>query len=149
VRCQVDETGTWHLICPGTCWKRASGGVVDGDNAEAHKWYRYGGMWKNKHDAVSAKMKKRKPENAPRNRAQQELSAAESELKMPNGDGRGSSSELDVHQDSLYPAWVGSGTQYTKDDQITWHHQTWSCRQSHVSTETRTPDKTVSLWKKV
>lgn len=29
---------------------------MDGDGA--NKFYRYGGMWKNKHDAVSAKMKK-------------------------------------------------------------------------------------------
>jgi len=31
---------------------------VDGDQTEEHKWYRYGGMWKNKHEAVSAKMPK-------------------------------------------------------------------------------------------
>ena len=31
---------------------------MDGDNAEEHKYYRYGGMWKNKHEAVSAKKPK-------------------------------------------------------------------------------------------
>ncbi|KAK4545118.1 hypothetical protein LTR36_003669 [Oleoguttula mirabilis] len=58
VRCQIDETGKWHFVCPGKCWKAVSGGVVDGD-AE-HEHYLYGGMWKNKHDAVSAKMPKNK-----------------------------------------------------------------------------------------
>ena len=60
VRCQTDESGKWHLVCPGKCWKQVSGGVVDGDKAEEHKYYRYGGMWKNKHDAVSAKKPKGK-----------------------------------------------------------------------------------------
>lgn len=31
---------------------------MDGDKKEGHKWYRYGGMWKNKHEAVSAKKPK-------------------------------------------------------------------------------------------
>lgn len=122
---------------------------MDGDSAAAHRWYRYGGMWKNKHEAVSAKMRKRKPGNAQRDRSKQELPAAESELKMANGDDRDNSSESDVHQDSPCPAWVGNETQYMKNDQITWHDQTWSCRKSHVSNEARTPDKTVSLWKEV
>ncbi|TKA65852.1 hypothetical protein B0A55_09397 [Friedmanniomyces simplex] len=60
VRCQIDETGTWHFVCPASRWKRVSGGVVDGDGADEHKWYRYGGMWKNKHEAVSAKKPKAK-----------------------------------------------------------------------------------------
>ncbi len=98
VRCQVDETGTWHLVCPGKCWKGVSGGVVDGktlpdsnqsaintrryssltraeefpsctgtssdetsgDKTEEHKHYKYGGMWKNKHEAVSAKKPRKK-----------------------------------------------------------------------------------------
>lgn len=59
VRCQIDDTGKWHFVCPGTCWKTVSGGVVDGDKSEDHVHYRYGGMWKNKHDAVSAKMPKK------------------------------------------------------------------------------------------
>lgn len=58
VRCQIDETGKWHLVCPGDCWKRVSGGIMDGDKSEEHKHYRYGGMWKNKHEAVSAKKPK-------------------------------------------------------------------------------------------
>ena len=37
---------------------------MDGDGDEAHKWYRYGGMWKNKHEAVSAKMRKPKARKA-------------------------------------------------------------------------------------
>ena len=80
-------------MCPGKCWRRVSGGVVDGapkgagagggsDGAEVSdededgnedgsgtvakvtegmgsKWYRYGGMWKNKHEGASAKMPRR------------------------------------------------------------------------------------------
>ena len=74
-RCQIDETGKWHLVCPGKCWKQVSGGVIDGDKSDDHKFYRYGGVWKNskfviwngnllnykliliEHDAVSGKRK--------------------------------------------------------------------------------------------
>ncbi|KAG4033219.1 hypothetical protein MFRU_005g02320 [Monilinia fructicola] len=55
VRCQIDETKKWHFVCTGKCWKDVSGGKVDGDGR--HPEYRYGGMWKNKHEAVSAKIK--------------------------------------------------------------------------------------------
>lgn len=30
--------------------------MVDGDGQGERKWYRYGGMWKNKHEGVSARM---------------------------------------------------------------------------------------------
>lgn len=79
VRCQIDESitipssnsnndqpappplkpGAWHFVCPGSCWKRVSGGVIDGDLAEGREGYRYGGMWKNKHAGVSAKVPRR------------------------------------------------------------------------------------------
>ena len=70
VRCQIDEAsvadthpdlkpGAWHFVCPGSCWKRVSGGVIDGDLAEGREGYRYGGMWKNKHAGVSAKVPRR------------------------------------------------------------------------------------------
>lgn len=36
-----------------------SGGVIDGDLDKGHEHYRYGGMWKNKHAGVSAKVPKR------------------------------------------------------------------------------------------
>jgi hypothetical protein len=36
-----------------------SGGVIDGDLAEGREGYRYGGMWKNKHAGVSAKVPRR------------------------------------------------------------------------------------------
>lgn len=45
VRCQIDETLKWKLVC-GPCWPSVSGGVVDGDAAHPH--YRYGGLWKNR-----------------------------------------------------------------------------------------------------
>lgn len=74
VRCQIDESiavdggdttpaltkpGAWHFVCPGSCWKRVSGGVIDGDLKEGREGYRYGGMWKNKHAGVSAKVPRR------------------------------------------------------------------------------------------
>lgn len=81
VRCQIDEAsiapaspsandtdetappalkpGAWHFVCPGSCWKRVSGGVIDGDLKEGREGYRYGGMWKNKHAGVSAKVPRR------------------------------------------------------------------------------------------
>lgn len=48
IRCQIDKTETWHMVC-GKCWKTVSGGVVDGD--AQHPEYRYGGLWKNLHKA--------------------------------------------------------------------------------------------------
>lgn len=53
------KPGAWHFVCPGACWKRVSGGVIDGDLKEGREGYRYGGMWKNKHAGVSAKVPKR------------------------------------------------------------------------------------------
>jgi hypothetical protein len=43
VRCQIDATLTWFMVC-GRCWRDVSGGVVDGDATHPH--YRYGGLWK-------------------------------------------------------------------------------------------------------
>jgi len=45
IRCTYDASGEWRMVC-GSCWKTASGGVVDGDAAHPH--YRYGGLWKNR-----------------------------------------------------------------------------------------------------
>jgi len=46
VRCQVDATLKWTMVC-GKCWHAVSGGVVDG-NPDTHPYYRYGGLWKNR-----------------------------------------------------------------------------------------------------
>jgi len=65
VRCQIDSSGTWHLVCPGKCWKSVSGGTIDAAGHEDElPHYRYGGMWKNKHELVSAKKPKRKAKSA-------------------------------------------------------------------------------------
>ncbi|KAK3113938.1 hypothetical protein LTR53_008268 [Teratosphaeriaceae sp. CCFEE 6253] len=85
IRCQIDETGKWHFVCPGSCWKQVSGGVVDGDTAEEHKWYKYGGMWKNKHEAVSAKMPKARSGKAERASARM-AAKADAEGGMTNAD---------------------------------------------------------------
>ena len=53
------KPGAWHFVCPGSCWQRVSGGVIDGDLAEGRRGYRYGGMWKNKHAGASAKVPRR------------------------------------------------------------------------------------------
>lgn len=45
VRCQIDESGMWHFVCPGKCWTSVSGGVEDAKGFESdHPHYRYGGM---------------------------------------------------------------------------------------------------------
>jgi len=49
IRCTIDERAQWKMVC-GRCWKGVSGGVVDGD--EAHPYYRYGGLWKNRRAVV-------------------------------------------------------------------------------------------------
>ena len=47
VRCQIDETGKWHFVCPGKCWTSVSGGVEDAKGFKGeHPHYRYGGMVK-------------------------------------------------------------------------------------------------------
>jgi len=56
VRCQIDSSLQWYFVCTKQCWKDVSGGVVEGD--AAHLFYKYGGMWKNKHAGVSAKKPK-------------------------------------------------------------------------------------------
>jgi len=45
IRCTIDLSQQWNMLC-GRCWKRASGGVPDGDADHPH--YRYGGLWKNR-----------------------------------------------------------------------------------------------------
>merc|ERR1711871_313164 len=45
IRCQVDESRQWKMVC-GRCWHKVSGGQVDGD--VNHPFYRYGGLWKNR-----------------------------------------------------------------------------------------------------
>ncbi|KXT12110.1 hypothetical protein AC579_7972 [Pseudocercospora musae] len=58
VRCTIDESQKWNMVCPGSCWRSVSGGVDDAKGLEGqYPHYRYGGMWKNKHadGPVSAK----------------------------------------------------------------------------------------------
>lgn len=59
IRCRKDESEKWFLLCPGNCWKDASGGKVDG--TPDTPWYRYGGVWKNKKAATSGKKPKHVP----------------------------------------------------------------------------------------
>lgn len=75
VRCQIDETGIWHLVCPGTCWRSVSGGEEDAKGLEnEYPHYRYGGMWKNKHadGPVSARKPKKVKERQKMQRAERQ-----------------------------------------------------------------------------
>lgn len=154
VRCQIDEEGTWHFLCPGSCWKKVSGGVIDGDHSEEHQFYRYGGMWKNKHEAVSAKKpKSKKAQNTPR------ADVVSGDLDNP-GDRTADSSveedvqveELNVQQsqrahNSTAETWQSNGKAYTRNDRVVWDEQTWICRKSHTSDDHWTPGRAYSLWK--
>lgn len=64
VRCSIDDTLAWYFVCTKVCWRKVSGGVIDG--SPNHPYYRYGGMWKNKHAGVSAKKPKPKKGGAVR-----------------------------------------------------------------------------------
>ena len=132
VRCQIDETGRWHFVCPGSCWKQVSGGKIDGDGDESHQWYRYGGMWKNKHEAVSAKKPKRK-NTKPRSAA----TGKESQT-LPASDGTEAANANE---------WNGDGTRYTRNDKVRYNDGTWICRKSHYSEEKKTPARAYQLWK--
>lgn len=121
VRCQVDETGTWNFVCPGICWNKVSGGCVDGDGRDGHRFYRYGGMWKNKHEAVSAKKPKR--------------NALVSTPEQPAGP-----------QPHLRD-WTEASAKYTRNDRVQWGGLVWICRKSHASETGKPPDKAHNLWK--
>jgi len=59
VRCQHAESDEkWAMLC-GRCWKKASGGVADGDTE--HPQYRYGGLWKNRKPNSKAQFGGRPP----------------------------------------------------------------------------------------
>lgn len=145
VRCQIDSTGTWHFVCPGTCWKRVSGGVVDGDADDEHKYYKYGGMWKNKHEAVSAKMKKGRGKRASPVREHGECE----EVAMKSSD------EVDMacvgvpENTTTEPMWQGAGTSYAKDDRVSVGERLWVCRKDHQSQDGKPPHVAQSLWKEL
>lgn len=85
VRCQLDSSKTWHLVC-GSCWNtdRVAGGVVDGSGANPH--YRYGGLWKNLKKPVPVPARVHKPGSAPG-------------ARQPHGGGEGRMSEARVSRD--------------------------------------------------
>jgi hypothetical protein len=82
-----DGDGKWYLLCPGKCWMIASGGgVVDGSDEARKTGYRYGGSWKNKKGAFSAKKPKCKY-NRPKKSS--EAGVSEDEQESNPGEGRG------------------------------------------------------------
>lgn len=165
VRCQIDESGNWHFLCPGSCWKKVSGGVIDGDNSDEHKFYRYGGMWKNKHEAVSAKKPKAKSSKVkPESSGDKSVTGADStaSAEVDSADGNTSNDDQDDVASSEKEAvaqqppasstatgqpWQSNGKAYTRNDRVVWEGQTWMCRKSHTSDEHWTPARAYSLWK--
>jgi hypothetical protein len=154
VRCQIDESGTWHFVCPGSCWKRVSGGVIDGDKSQEHSHYRYGGMWKNKHEAVSAK----KPKPGSKKQLAETMAGTHEEAG-DSGVTRGDEDVSCGDQDAKtlpsphgtfhdLPAWREDYKKYAKNDRVVYQGEVWICRKSHASVEGgRPPDKAQSLWK--
>lgn len=147
VRCQTDESGTWHFVCVGSCWKRVSGGKEDGD-AE-HPLYRYGGMWKNKHDAVSAKKKVKKLKDAAAK--EEDGVCREPEAPGPASDtddvvGHGGDDGVAVADDGP-ETWSGDRTHYTTNDRIQYSGRTWICRKTHYSHPGKPPHTAQNLWK--
>ncbi|KXZ51289.1 hypothetical protein GPECTOR_13g776 [Gonium pectorale] len=92
IRCQVDESGAWHMAC-GKCWMAASGGEVDGAAGRPH--YRYGGLWKNHHKSVSGR---NKVPSAARATAGAGRSAAASDETNRRGDCDSNSGQSDSGQ---------------------------------------------------
>lgn len=143
VRCQIDESGTWHFVCPGSCWKNVSGGQVDG-NAD-HPMYRYGGMWKNKHEAVSAKKPKAKPKAIAERNAERNDAAAE--FEDPSEGIENDQDASGVESDDTPRPWSGDGSQYTTNDRVNFEGRTWICRKTHKSEAGKPPNKAQTLWK--
>ncbi len=121
VRCQIDETGAWHFVCTGKCWKCVSGGTIDaaGHKSE-HPFYRYGGMWKNKHENVSAKKKSRK--------------------KSKSRDAEKENAGVDLGGEGTQRDWKAS-VEYTRYDRVNscGNVLEWVCRRNHRSEEWNRP----------
>ena len=125
VRCQIDATEKWHFVCPGKCWKDVSGGVIDGDGY--HKHYRYGGTWKNKHEAVSGKKKKR-------------MKAVTVDSVK---DWQPPPEEIDAADKDAEKL----AARYIQNDKVRWQDQLWICRRSHFSSWEKQPSKGWTYWK--
>jgi hypothetical protein len=87
------KSGSWHFVCPGSCWQRVSGGVIDGDLAKGRQGYRYGGMWKNKHAGASAKVPRRLKGKLGREGGGKDEMKGEENVDGGNGSGGGAGGE--------------------------------------------------------
>ncbi|KAL7007881.1 hypothetical protein EMMF5_002528 [Cystobasidiomycetes sp. EMM_F5] len=136
VRCQIDKDGRWHFVCTGKCWREVSGGAIDG--TPDHPYYRYGGMWKNKHDAVSAK--KRKPRTK---------SKSDTIPPWRSGHETDENAATTDEESALRPQkYPHLDKKYTKNDKVVYDDRVWVCRKSHFATSAQgPPDKEISLWK--
>lgn len=122
IRCQIDDALKWHFVCPGKCWKSVSGGDIDGDADHPH--YRYGGVWKNKKEAVSGKRKKAK------------RNVKEWSNVVDDGD----TAEEDDQREYKEP-------RYTKNDRVEYEDKVYVCRKSHWVRHSVEPSKDIHLWK--
>ena len=144
-------------MCPGKCWTQVSGGSIDGD--AHHPYYRYGGMWKNKHEAVSAK-KKKKSSKGKKGKAGSETvkpwtATRENTLPQPvvheegedgTASGTASSNDDDVGQDSVAPVTRYSDVRYTRNDKVSYDGKLYVCRKSHWADPKNPPSKDIHLW---
>lgn len=137
-----------------------SGGVIDGDQSEEHRFYRYGGMWKNKHEAVSAKKPKQKKKKSNPGVDMSVSGNASAEAESVNENTAESSLNEDSEPDkpvmsqhaqgnagNAAEIWHSNGKAYTRHDKVLWENQRWICRKSHTSDDHWTPGRAYSLWK--
>lgn len=156
VRCQIDQSGKWQFVCPSKCWQQVSGGKIDGD--PNHPYYRYGGMWKNKHEAVSAKKKGKKsrkkgkattdvkPWTASRAfivEGQTRASTASDDEEGAAASGTASSDD-DGQTDA--PVTRYSDVRYTRNDRVSYEGKLYICRKSHWADPQNPPEKDIHLW---
>ncbi len=135
-----------------------SGGVIDGNKTEETKWYRYGGMWKNKHEAVSAK-KPKKPKKRAGKAEQHSDKPDEREIECdvlaadhayPESGHERSETPRRLVVSAHVPSWQDNNTKYTKNDRVMYNGEIWVARRSHLSVaDGPTPDQDHILWKEL
>lgn len=87
------------MVCPGTCWRKVSGGVEDAKGLEGQfPYYRYGGIWKNKHPDGPISAKKPKKVKA---RQREERERRDREAGGTGDDGRRWEDDEDDEDDTV------------------------------------------------
>lgn len=123
---------------------------MDGD--PDHPLYRYGGMWKNKHEAVSAKKPKpkMKPKSTGKTGSSEQVDEADEGASVgEQHDAEGvleANTAIDGDED-INALWKGNSVQYTANERVNHEGRTWICRKTHKSEANKPPHKAQSLWK--